>query len=98
MPKFVEIRMDEDLLKKLDELSERENVDRSTLVRKLLREGYETEKKRRAAERYKRGEITLSKAAEEAETTLWEIEKFLVNSGYISKYSIEDLKREIDLI
>lgn len=95
MAKSVGIRMDEDLLKKLDRISEEENLDRSTLVRKLLGKGYESFLKERAAEKYKRGEITLSKAAEEANITLWEMEEFLIKSGYISKYSIKDLKQEI---
>lgn len=98
MPKSVEIRMDEELLEKLEALSNEENLDRSTLVRKLLREGYKKRKKERAAEKYKKGKVTLSKVAEEAETTIWEMEKFLIDSGYISKYSVKDLQREISQI
>lgn len=95
MPESVGIRMDEELLNNLNELSREENMDRSTLVRKLLRKGLKEWKKDQAAERYRRGEITLTKAAEEAEITIWEMEKFLVNSGYVSKYSVKDLKREL---
>ena len=47
-----------------------------------------------AAEKYKKGQITLDKAAEEAEITLWEMEKFLVESGYKSDYSVKDLEKE----
>lgn len=94
MSKAVGIRMDEKLLKKLDELSEEESIDRSALVRKLLRKGYEEMRKEIAAEKYKKGQITLDKAAEEAETTLWEMEKFLVESGYKSDYSVKDLEKE----
>lgn len=87
--------MEEGLLRKIDRLSDIEKLDRSTLVRKLLREGYKDYLKRKAAERYKRGEITISQAAKEAETTIWEIEKFLVEGGYKSDYSVKDLKEEI---
>ena len=95
MSKSIGIRMDERLLEKLDKISEEENLDRSTLVRKLLRKGLEITEKEKAAEKYKKGKITLSKAAEEAEATVWEMEKFLVESGYKSEYSIKDLEREI---
>ncbi len=50
MPKSVGIRMDEELLKKLDEMSEEESLDRSTLMRRLLKKGYkiaEKEKQRK---------------------------------------------------
>lgn len=94
MPKSVGIRMDEDLIKKLDRLASQENLDRSTIVRKLLKEGYGDYLKKRAAERYKKGRITISKAAEVAGITVWEMEKFLVEEGYKSSYSIEDLKKE----
>jgi metal-responsive CopG/Arc/MetJ family transcriptional regulator len=95
MSKSVGIRMDDELLRKLDEMSEDENMDRSTLVRRLVRKGYRLRKKERAAEKYKKGEVTLSKAAEKAETTIWEMEKFLFESGYKSEYSVKDLQREI---
>lgn len=87
--------MDEELLKKLDKMSEEKSLDRSTLMRRLLKKGYEIAEKEKAAEKYKQGKITLTKAAEEAETTVWEMEKFLVESGYKSEYSIKDLEREI---
>lgn len=57
MPKSVGTRMDENLLKKLDEMSEEKYLDRSTLVRRLLRKGYEIARKERAAEKYKEGKI-----------------------------------------
>lgn len=98
MPKSVGVRMDEDLLEKIDKMSEKESLDRSTLVRRLLRKGYEIEKKERAAEKYRQGKTTLSKAAEEAEVTVWEMEKFLVESGYRSEYSVRDLDREISKV
>lgn len=98
MSKSIGIRMDEKLLKNLQEMSEEENLDRSTLVRRLLRKGLEIAKKEKAAEKYKKGKITLSKAAEKAETTVWEMEKFLVESGYKSEYSVKDLDHEISKV
>lgn len=95
MPKSVGIRMDEELLKKLDEMSDEEGLDRSTLMRRLLKKGYKMIKKEKSADKYKKGQITLSKAAEEAGTTIWEMEKFLIESGYKSEYSIKDLEQEI---
>ena len=91
MARSIGIRIDEDFLVKLDEISRNEGIDRSTLIRKLIRKGYQEYLKEKAAERYTRGEITMSRAAEEAGITIWEMEKFLVEKGYKSTYSIEDL-------
>ncbi|MCX6799452.1 MAG: UPF0175 family protein [Candidatus Diapherotrites archaeon] len=54
--------------------------------------------KKKAAEEYKEGKITLSKAAQRSNQTLWEMEQYLVCQGYKSQYSIEDLKQEVDSI
>ena len=49
-----------------------------------------------AAKIYIAGEITLSEATHRTETTLWEMEKFLVENGFKSNYSIEDLQAELE--
>lgn len=95
MPKSVGIRLDEGFLLELDKMSRNEGTDRSTLIRRLIKKGYQEHLKEKAAERYMRGEITISKAAEDANITLWEMEKFLVERGYRSAYSVEDLMDEL---
>ncbi|MFW6111305.1 MAG: UPF0175 family protein [Thermoproteota archaeon] len=60
----------------------------------MLRKGIKLHKKEIAAQKYRKGEITISQAAREAGTTIWEMEKFLVESGYTSQYNIKDLQRE----
>ncbi len=51
--------------------------------------------KKKAADEYLKGKITLSEAANRAELTIWEMEKYLVDNGYKSSYSIEDLEKEL---
>ena len=51
--------------------------------------------KKKTAEEYMRGKITLAEAARKANVTLWEMEQFLVEQGFKSKYSLEDLKKEL---
>lgn len=95
MKKPIGIRLDEDFLKKVERLSEEENLGRSTVLRKLLEKGYKAYMKKKAAEKYKEGSITLSKAAKLANVTLWSFEQYLVQHGYKSDYSIKDLEREL---
>jgi len=69
--------------------------DRSSILRKLILIGYSYFLKQKAAEEYMGGNITLSEGADMAEITLWEMEKFLVEGGFKSDYSIEDLDEEM---
>src|SRR3989338_699014 len=54
--------------------------------------------KEKAAEAYKEGKITISEAAQQASLTIWEMEEYLVDKGYKSDYSIDDLEKEILLM
>lgn len=53
---------------------------------------------KKAAEDYLKGKVTLSEAARKAELTLWEMEKYLVDNGFKSSYSVEDLEKELRLL
>jgi len=90
--------LDKTVLKKIEELSKEEVLDRSTTIRKLVYLGYQTMIKKKSAENYMQGKITLSEAASRAELTIWEMEQYLVEIGYKSSYSIEDFNREINLL
>ncbi|MFW6141272.1 MAG: UPF0175 family protein [Candidatus Saliniplasma sp.] len=56
---------------------------------------YEMHLIEKAVDRYRKGEITINRAADIASITVWEMEKFLIDQGYISSYSVDDLKKEI---
>jgi predicted HTH domain antitoxin len=92
------IRLPKDVLTKIERLSREEHEDRSAMIRKLVMLGYADFVKEKAAERYLQGKVTLSKAAQESGLTLWEMEKYLVERGFKSSYSVEDLERELNLM
>lgn len=52
----------------------------------------------KGADAYKRGSATISVAAEIAGLTIFDMEKYLVEEGYKSQYSIEDSKKEMKLL
>jgi predicted HTH domain antitoxin len=54
--------------------------------------------RRKAAEDYVAGKTSISKAAEKAGATVWEMEQYLVSKGFKSQYSTEDLKDEMNKI
>lgn len=69
----ISTRVPDDLEAELEEYLEEERLDRSTAVRKLLAEGLEEWRRDRALERLAAGEVTVAKAAELADTSVWEI-------------------------
>ena len=47
--------------------------------------------------RRKEGKVTISEAARKAGISVWDMEKYLVDSGFKSSYNIEDLKKELKI-
>ncbi len=98
MSEIVAMRMDEAFLQKIDQLGNEEVADRSTIMRQLILKGYQERLRERAAQSYREGRITFSEAARRAVVTLWEMEQYLVEKGFRSQYSIDDLERELSFL
>jgi len=47
---------------------------------------------------HREGRITLSEAAHKAGLTLWDFQHYLVDTGFVSSYSIEDINEELELL
>ncbi len=92
------IRLPKEVLKQIEQLSKEDMEDRSTVIRKLVIIGYSSLRKEKAAGKYRKGELTLSEAAHQAGLTVWEMERYLIEQGVSSSYSIEDLAREVQLL
>ena len=65
----------------LDRISKEEKIDRSAVLRKVLDIGLREYMKRKAVEDYRRGRISVGKAAEEAEISIAEFYKLLIDEG-----------------
>ena len=98
MTSAVGIRLPDDILRKVEELGKSEAEDRSTVIRKAVTLGLKSMLGKKAAEDYLKGKITLSEAAHNAELTIWEMEKYLVDSGHKSSYSVDNLEKELRLL
>ena len=94
MPSAIGIRLDNDLLKKVGNIARAEDEDRSTVIRKLLMRGYRDWIKAKAAEAYIHGDTTMSEAAHRAGLSVWDMARYLVERGFKSSYSVEDLMTE----
>ena len=98
MRQAIGIRLPEDVLKKIEKLSKEEMEDRSTIIRKLVIMGYLNFMKKKAVEEFIKGSITFSEAAHQAGLSLWDMEKCLVEHGFRSDYSVEDLEKEMKIL
>jgi|SRR3990167_9049767 len=98
MSQAIGVRLPKEVLEIIEKLSKEESEDRSTIIRKLVIIGYKDLIKKKAAEDYVKGKITISEAAKQANMTIWEMEKYLVDRGFKSEYSTEDLEKEIELL
>ena len=92
------VRLPKEMLKKIEELGKNQSEDRSTTIRKLVIEGYKQQTKDRALQSYIQGKITLTEAAYQAGLTLWEFEQYLIQQGYKSDYSLEDMEKELNIL
>ena len=91
----ISTRVPEELEAELEAYLDEERLDRSTAVRKLLSEGLESWRRERALERFADGEVSLSRAAELAEVSVWEFTR-LVEDADIAWVSGDQLEADLD--
>jgi predicted HTH domain antitoxin len=91
----ISTRVPEDLEAELEAYLDEERLDRSTAVRKLLSEGLEAWRRERALERFADDEITLTKAAELADVSVWEF-AHLAEDADVAWVSGDHLEADLD--
>lgn len=95
MGSTITTRVSDDTKRELEKITKRENLDRSTVVRKLLKRAIKEYKLDRAFEKYQNREISLGKAAEEAGVSLREILSEAKNRDIHFDYTKEILREDI---
>ncbi len=91
----VAARVSKEMSDLINEISEEEKLDRSTVVRRLLDMGVRDWRVQTALERYRRGSITLLKAAEIAGTSIYEMIALLEERRIPYRYDISDLEEYV---
>ncbi len=89
------VRLPEKIMKALDEKAREEGLDRTTILRKLLEESIKRWKIEKAANMYKQGKISLSKAAKIAELPVDETMEELARRGIKSDLTLEEYKESL---
>lgn len=93
MTKQMNLRIDEDLIKEFEELAKHKNLDRSSLVKKILIEGLQQERLNFAIQKYILKEVSIEKAAEIAKKSLHEFILKMSQLGIPSNVTLDDFRR-----
>ncbi len=90
------VRISEEIEKEIQEVVEREKLDKATVVRTLLEMGIVEWRKQTALNLLRDGKVTFAKAAEIAKLSLWEFAD-LVKQRNIEwiRYTPEEIEKEI---
>jgi predicted HTH domain antitoxin len=89
-------RLASDEAKKIDELAADLGLDRGALLKQLIRKGLKDIQTERALDAYRRGIITLSRAAELADLSLRDILLRLPEETIELNYDVRELQRDLE--
>jgi predicted HTH domain antitoxin len=89
------LRLDADEVKLLDQAAAHDGLDRSSLLKRLVRRGYAGYRYEIACAAYRRGEISLSRAAEMAGLSLYDLLARFPEDGLQLNLTAADLRREL---
>jgi predicted HTH domain antitoxin len=91
------VRIPEEVEKEIQELVEREKLDKATVVRTLLEMGIVEWRKQAALDLLRDGKVTFAKAAEMAKLSLWEFAD-LVKQRCVEwvRFAPEEVEKELN--
>ena len=97
MSKTVSTRLNEKELEKIEQIAKKENLDRSTLIRKILLNGMKEYSMEESGKLYQKGRVSLAEAATISEVSLWEMIEYVQRKNIRPPFeNIEDIEKEID--
>ena len=91
----VSARLPDELEEMLDEYVEEEDIERSVAVRKLLSQGLEDWRRKRAVELLEDGAVSFSRAAEIAETDVWSFAEYVEERDTVW---VEDAEEDLEAV
>ncbi len=91
--KQMNLRLEEKLIKEFEELAKHENLDRSSLVKKILIEGLQQERLNFVIQKYLLKEISLERAAEIAKISIHELILKVSQLGIPSNLTLDDFRK-----
>lgn len=90
----ISARVAEETATEIEDVADLLGDDRSTTIRKALREGLETLRIRMAVERYQTGEVSIGEAADIADCTVADWLEIAHDKNLTTQYSPEELAED----
>ena len=90
---LISTRIDKDSLIYVDKVTKQTHLDRSTIMRQLLKKGIEEDRKERAVDLYSKGKLSIEGASKFAGVYIGEFFDLLKERGITSKITVEDYKK-----
>ena len=95
--RLISTRLEEEDAKVLEEIAKEENVDKATLVRKWILSKITEHRLEKAAEKYRKGLISIEEAAKMANTTIWKFIEYIREKNIWPPFqSKEELEKELE--
>jgi predicted HTH domain antitoxin len=91
----ITIRLEDELLDALKKLAELEHLDRTNLIKKLLRKVTEEELIENVLQLYTKGQVTLEQASELAGVPPWAVIDLMALRGIQHKGTPEELRADV---
>jgi predicted HTH domain antitoxin len=89
------VRLDVTEVRLLDEAAQQDGLDRSAILKRLVRRGYADYRLETACEAYRRQEVSLSRAAELAGLSVYDFVARMPTTGLQLHLTPEDLHQEL---
>ena len=94
----ISLTVPKEILQKSDRIAKEKLEDRSTVMRELLNLGLKQYLLQEALKQYTEGKISMGKAAELAEVSVWKFLDEMKDKKIPIRYDLDDIKKEIDRI
>jgi len=95
MAKTVTTRLDDEYVKRIDELAARRGVDRSALLRAFLIYALKDQSILDSLEDYASGKITLWEAAQRCDLSVWEMIQEVKTRHFHASYDVRALEKDL---
>jgi len=95
LSEVVSARLPKEKARLVEEIAREEKVDKSTILERALEHYTREWKLKKAVELYRDGLVTLSRAAEIAEISVWEMIDVLSQKKVTLQYDVEDLEEDL---
>ena len=89
------VRLAPEMIRELDEIAQEENLDKTTVVRRLLANAIQHWRLENALMLYQEGRITKARVAEMAGVSIYEVMDALRQRGLQTQYTLEEAMTDI---